>query len=126
MSRIYIGIGILLVLLVLCSLSSFLIPRIHLDISQQLEQAALSAQQGNWPQASQLANRAMLAWEQAHGLTTVAADHEPTDEIDALFAELKLYAALEDTAVFAATALHLARLTAALGSSHSFSLWNLL
>jgi hypothetical protein len=48
------------------------------------------------------------------------------EQIDALFAELEVYTARQDMPNFAATAAHLSRLTAALGNSQGFSLWNLL
>lgn len=126
MSRIITGISILLSLLAVCCLCSLLLPKVHLDISRQLEQAAMFAQQENWQQASRFADQAAQAWKQAHNLTTVAADHELTDEIDALFAELEIYASQREIPDFAATALHLSRLTAAIGQSQGFSLSNLI
>ena len=126
MSRIRIGIGILLLLLVITGISSFSVPQMHLEISRQLAQAAQYAQQENWPQAGELADRAALSWEKARSLTAIAADHEPIDEIDALFAELEVYAARREITEFAATALHLSRLTAAMGRNQGFSLRNLL
>ena len=126
MSRIYYGIGILLLLLLLCSLFSLWSPRVHLGISGQLEQAAAFACQGDWPQAAVLANQAAAVWKKAHGLTAVSTDHAPMEQIDALFAELQVYAARRDMPNFAATAAHLSRLTAALGNNHGFSLRNLL
>ena len=126
MSRIYIGIGILLLLLAVCSIFSLWIPKIHLEISRQLEQAVSFAQQEDWQQAAMVADRAAQAWQDAHGLTTISADHAPTEQIDALFAELQVYAARQDMPDFAATAAHLSRLTAAMGNNHGFSLRNLL
>ena len=126
MNRIYIGIGILLALLVLCCIFSFWIPKIHLEISGQLEQAALYARQENWPQASALANQARLDWKRAYTLITMVTDQGSLDQIDGLFAELELYAARQEMPDFAAAALQLSNLTAAIGQSHSFHLWNLL
>lgn len=126
MSRIYYGIGILLLLLLVCSLFSLWAPRVHLGISGQLEQAAAFACRGDWPQAAALANQAAAAWKKSHGLTAVSTDHAPMEQIDALFAELQVYAARQDMSNFAATAAHLSRLTAAMGKNHGFSLGNLL
>ena len=126
MSRMIIGICILLLLLAVCSSFSLWMPKIHLDISGQLAQAAQSARQGNWQQASALAEQAAQAWENIHILTTVASDHGPIDEINALFAELAVYASRQETAEFAAAAARLSCLTAAMGKNHGFSLGNLL
>ena len=126
MSRICAGTVILLLLLGACSIFSFWMPRVHLDISRQLEQSAQQARQENWQQAGDLADRAASSWKKARVLTEIAADHEPIDEIDALFAELEVYAARREITEFAATAAHLSRLTAALGKNHGFSLRNLL
>lgn len=126
MSRIYLGIGILLLLLALCIVFSLWVPRTHMAISRQLEQAVRFAQQDDWLQASRFVQQAAQSWKQAHDLTTMVADHEPADEIDSLFAQLEVYAAQQDAVGFGATAAQLSSLTAALGNSQSFSLWNLL
>jgi hypothetical protein len=126
MSRIYTGIGILLLLLAVCCSASFVIPKLHLDISRQLEQAAQCAKQENWPQATRLAAQAAQDWKRAYDLTAVTADHSSAEEIDALFAALEQYAALEEVSDFAATAMELSHLTTALGSGHRFSWWNFL
>ena len=126
MNRIYVGACILMLLFAVCCISSYYLPQINLEISGQLEQAVQAVQDENWPQAVNFANQAALTWQRTHDLSTIAADHAPIDEIDTLFAELALYAQLEEQAQFAAISLQLSRLTAALGQSQVFSLWNLL
>lgn len=126
MRRICIGTCILLLLLAVCVLFSWLIPQTHMAISDQLEQASRFARHADWQQATQLAEQAFDAWQRAYALTTMVADHEPSEEIDALFAQLEIYTAQHEITNFAATALQLSRLIAAIGNNHNFKLWNLL
>ena len=51
---------------------------------------------------------------------------EPMDEIDALFAEVKVYGRQEDTTQFSAACAHLASLLDAMGESHGCYWWNVM
>lgn len=126
MSRIRIGACILLLLLAVCIASAIYMPKTQGKIAQQLQQAARYAQNGDWADASAAAQQAKLAWEKARFFTAVTADHSPMDQIDALFSQLEVYAGQKETTSFAATALQLSHLSAALGEDHIFRWQNLL
>ena len=54
-----------------------------------------------------------------------AANHTPMEEIDALFAEVEVYAAAREETDFAAGCAALSRKMEAMGQAHGASWWNL-
>ena len=79
MKRLWLGILILLFLLVGSLLVQILLFRVHNDISQDLEQAALAAMSQDWTSSLSLARTALSRWQRWHHFTAAFADHTPMD-----------------------------------------------
>ena len=126
MKRLWIGIGILLILLGLGIGTTVFAVRIHSDISQNLQQASESALRGKWQDARSLSSDAKTAWESSRKLTASIADHEPMEEIDNLFSQMEVYLVTRQQIPFAACCASLAVLTEAIGEAHAVNWWSLL
>lgn len=126
MKRLWIGVSLLAVLLFLgLGITEFMC-RIHEPMAEDLKEASRLALDDEWSKAEACAKRARDLWEQNRHLTAAVADHEPMDSIDALFAELEIYAACRDSVSYSGTCAHLSELVSAMGKEHRFSWWNLL
>lgn len=125
MKRSWIGLGMLLVLLGCALLVTWSMDRIHEPIAEDLKHAANYALAGEWEEAEALASRAGRAWKKWSHFRGCFADHSPMEEIDANFAELKVYSAAQETVDFAASCGELARRVEAMGEAHGMTWWNL-
>lgn len=126
MKRFWIGVLILAVLLVSGCLIRTALMRIHSPIAADLKRSAAAALVEDWDTALDLARHAAVRWERFHHLTAAFADHTPMDEVDGLFAELKIYARQRENPHFSATCRRLSALANAIAESHRLSWWNLL
>ena len=126
MKRFWLGVAILLILLLAGIGSTIFMARFHSDITQDLEKASQAVTAGNWTAALELADQAEARWERGKRAAAAFADHEPLEQMDDVFAQLRLYGRLRLTADYAAACTHLAELARALGESHSLFWWNLL
>lgn len=125
MKRLYIGIVLLVVLLVLGITITIAFAAVHDPLSQQLLQASRVAED-NPAQAAALAAEAKLQWEQWRRFTAAVSDHEPLEQIDAQFARLAVFARLDQPAEFAATCAEISRLLSAMADSQQIAWWDLL
>ncbi len=126
MRRLWLGLGILGILLALSVTVFVAMDRIHAPIAHTLSQAAQAAEQEDWETASALASEARARWEQYRHFTAMVADHTPMDELDGLFQELEVYAQEAENPHFAATAQHLSALAAGMADSQKPCWWNVL
>ncbi len=126
MKRLWLGIGIMAVLLVLSLWIQEGMCRLHEPMAQDLEQAAQAALDGDWEQAQSLSQKAQKTWNRTHVLTASVADHSPMDELDMLFAELPVFAREQEAVHFAATCRSAAQMAQAMAQAHTFTLWNFL
>ncbi len=126
MKRLWIGIALLGVFLVLGVVTTLSMSRLHEPLAEELSRASQAVQTGNWSQASQHALRAKTAWETHRKLVACVADHDPMEQIDSLFCELQIYLDMRQDAAFAACCANLKSLTSAMGEAHALSWWNLL
>ena len=126
MKRIWIGIGLLAALLAVGLWLGEFMEDAHQPGARDLNRAAQAAQEGNWDTAKALAARAGEIWQKKWRVTAAVADHEPMDEMDGLFAEVKVYGRQEDTTQFSAACAHLASLLNAMGESHGCYWWNVM
>lgn len=126
MKRFWIGLGILLFLLGLGTASAWGIQSIHDPIAKQLQQAGQAAADGAWDQAQTLLEDSQHRWHKWQHFTAAFADHAPMEEINSLFAELKIYAQARDALHFSALCARLAHLTQAIAESHCPFWWNFL
>ena len=120
------GMGLLLLLLLGGLLSSWHMGKHHREISRQLEESAWLALSGQLTDAREGAEAARTQWENNWPLRAVLGDHTPMEEIDDLFAELRIYGAAGEKTEFARTCSALASRIEAMGNAHQLSWWNVL
>lgn len=126
MGRLWLGIGLLVLFLVLGLWISYAMENVHMGIADSLETAAEQALSGDLPAAMETAKKAKTSWEKHwHGSAAVA-DHAPMDEIDGLLAQLECYGKAEQPGDFAACCARLSLLIQAMSEAHSLTWWNLL
>lgn len=126
MKRLWLGVALLVLILLLGILLQFGMEALHSRAVENLKAAADAALDGDWDAAQKLSRQAQQDWRSAHGITTAVADHSPMDDVDRLYAELDIYARQQETVHFAATCGQLSRLTEAIMEAQSFSWRNLL
>lgn len=125
MNRLWIGVGLLSVLLVLGVLVPEVLDACHESVVEDLDRAAELAMAGNWDSARRFFDRAEENWEEKRPVTASFTDHEPMDDIDALFEQLEIYAQARDPVAFGSTCVYLSSKLDALGDYHDFNFWNL-
>ena len=126
MGRFWIGVALLMALLTLGFFAGTAMEQNHNRISDMLEQAAQSAAQGQLERGAALGRQAADHWQQHRNATAAMADHAPMEEIDSLFAQLKIYETTGQADCFATCSAKLSMLVRAVGEAHSLSWWNLL
>ena len=126
MKRFWIGVSVLLVLWASGSFVAHCMERCHSPISNDLSRAAQAATEGDLQRAIDLAEQALAQWLRCRDLTAAFADHTVIEEMDAHFAEIRVYAAAGDTTAFAAVCAHLSELAKAASESHRPMWQNLL
>lgn len=126
MKRLYIGIGFLAVLLAVGIGITVAFARLHEPLAEELQAAVELAEAGDWEQTEQLMAKLRSHWERCRNFTAAVADHEPLEEMEALLAQLEVYARHRDGPNFSAAASALARMAAAMAESQSLTWWNFL
>lgn len=126
MKRLWIGIGVLLVLLIFCCVTAWALGSLHQDLADLLDQAALLVQSGQMKDAEQTIAQAQALWEKHHHLAAAFADHEPLEQIDSLFARLKVYCKAEDGTEIAAACVELSSISRDVAESHGLAWWSVL
>ena len=126
MKRSILGFGLLLALLVLGLFTSGRMEKRHAPIQAALDAAADSVAEENWRGAGILLQEAKTRWERGWRADAALADHAPMEEIDALFAQVEVYAAARGEAEFAAGCAELSRRMEAMANAHGAQWWNVL
>lgn len=126
MRRLWIGVGLLAVMLAGALLLAEITERSHAPAAKALREASSFAEAGKWQQARGSAGEAQSLWKKKWHLTASFTDHEPMDEIDALFAELQVYGDAGNTLSFRAVCGRLEELLESLSMEHRITLWNFL
>lgn len=122
MARTALGVGLLIGLLVLGILAGLAMDRIHMPITELLQQAAEQTLEEGFVTAQ----KAKALWEKHWRFSAMLADHAPMDEIDSLFAQLEAFRQGGLGVDFSACCLRLSRLIEAMAEAHSLTWWNLL
>ena len=125
MIRFWIGVGLLLVLLAGSIGVCFGLVPFHENGAKVLDEAAQLALQGNWAEATAKASALEKDWQQRQRFTAAFVDHEPLEEVHALFAELALMTP-EQAWDFAAVCVHLAEDFRAIAEPLDLKWWSLL
>ena len=125
MKRIWFGVVLLILMLVLGLISSTFMKETWLKQSENLNRAAILASDGDWINARNLLAEAQAEWEEKQLLLAVLCQHEPIEQIDGLFAQLEVFSESRRTASFSSTCVFLSKLIDSLGRSHNLNLKNL-
>lgn len=126
MAKGWLGAGILAVFLVLGICLSAAADKACRPTGELLEQAAEKTLSGDFDAGIALGMEARSRWQcQWDGIAAIA-DHEPMDEVDALFAEMEVYARAGEEPHFAACCKQLARRIRSFADVHRFIWWNVL
>ena len=126
MIRGWLGAGILVLFLVLGFVVSAVISNAQLPSCALLEEAVEKTLAGDFEKATELGMAAKSQWEKTWDGTAVVADHSPMEDVDALFAEMEIYAKTGEEPHFAACCKELAQRLQAVADAHKFSWWNVL
>ena len=124
MKRMWIGIGLLVLLTIAGIGVSRWFVSSHDRIEDQLMATAEAAKMDDWDTAGVFLNEARTCWEQNRTGTATIADHDPMEEIDSLFSQLQTQYDLRDREGFCASAAQTARLTRAMADSQRLTWWN--
>ena len=126
MARFWLGLGILLVFLALGFVTAGLMNDAHDPTEKLLVQAAEKVLAGEFEEAVALGKEAKRQWESHWNGTATVADHGPMDDVDALFAEMEVYAQTAEKPHFAAVCKELSRRIRAVAEAHRFKWQNVL
>jgi len=126
MKRLWFGAAVLLALLIGGIASTSFLSGFHQDLAHTLDQAAHSAQAGQWQQALSLYRDAQQDWQRHFRFSAAFADHAPLEEMDQLFAALAVCEDQGLTQKFILTCTRLSHLSQAVGDSHVPHWWNIL
>ena len=125
MTRLWFGVGLLVVLLLggialRCGIVPF-----HENLAQELDTAAELAVAGNWEQAQNAAFSARTRWQRHQDRISAVTDHEPMEQMEALFQELSMLDS--DRAVdFACICVQLSQTAQAIGETQALKWWGIL
>lgn len=126
MNRLWIGVGILLILLAL-GLGLLWVSRdFYEEFANGLEQAGKLAMEGSWPAAGEKAAQSRAQWDRYRRFWAAFTDHEPVEQMQNLFSQLEVYRQRQLEVDFATVCHSLVDLAEALDESHSLSWWSIL
>lgn len=126
MNRLWLGIGILLVLLALGLFCLAATEDFHTGVTRDLASAAEAAGAGEWHRAQVLFFQAKDTWERARSRNAAITDHAPMEEIDRFFAQGTVYAQQQARTEFCACCNALSVLVEAVAEAQGLSWWSLL
>ena len=124
--RTWIGVGILVLLLGIGIFFTAYTADTQNRIAQTLFESREAAAVGQWERAAGKCYQARALWEKHQKLTATVVDHEPMEEVDALFAQLEVHLKARDSLGYCACCASLEVFTRAIGESHSVSWWSFL
>ena len=125
MRRMWLGVVILVLFLVLGLWGSHAMTGFLEPLSEKLKSAEDYALQGNMDAAMQLAQDAKDTWHRHWPFVAILADHDPMDEIDGHFESLLSYAKAGHAADFAALCGELSSWVEATADAQKCDWWNL-
>ena len=124
MVRGWLGLVSLIIFLVLGFVTAGVMDYAHTPTERLLSQAAEKTLNGAFEEGVALAAEAKERWEKHWNGTATVADHSPMDDVDALFAEMEIYAKTEEKPHFAACCQELCQRIQAVAEAHRFNWWN--
>lgn len=122
MKRLWIGIGLLSVLLLLGLLPEFLLVPRQERIARGFSQAAELSCRGQYDRAVNVAGQAAQIWHQQRDLVAAVTDHAPVEQMQLLLLRLEQ---AEDPEAFADLCAQLSAAADAIAESHRLNWWSL-
>ena len=126
MKRLWIGVGLLTIMLILGLLTPKIMENALDPVQGQLENTAQAAALGDWEKAFASMDRAYKLWEEKRRITAALMDHDPMEEIDAIFSQLRQYLQYQDPAAVSSLCASLLSQLDAMTDYHRLTLWNIL
>lgn len=126
MKKFWLGIVLLAALLVGGLLNAWGMEKSHSHIASLLTQAADLALSGDIARGTEKAAEAQAHWDRYRNAVAAVADHQPLENVEALFAQLKTYGEASATVSFAATCQEASRQVEAVGDAQTLKWQNLL
>lgn len=126
MTRTWIGVGILVLLLGIGIFFTFYTANTQDQVAQILAESRDAAAVGQWEKAAGKCYQARTFWKKHQKITATVVDHEPMEEAEALFAQLEVYLKAQDPVGYCSCCAALEVFTRAIGESHSVSWWSFL
>ena len=126
MSRLWIGIGLLVTLLAMGIGLLWGSAVFFEDFSEEIEQAGELALAGNWTEAEKKAEKCRAKWEQYHRFWASFTDHEPVEQVQNLFSQLEVYRMRRLEVDFATVCRNLSHVAEAIDESHGLRWWSVL
>lgn len=126
MKRCWFGLALLILLLATGFLSTWYMDACHSRTAETLTEAEHQATLGNFEQAVLLSRHAHQQWQNSRRVSAALSDHEPMEQIDSLFDQLKLYAGEKDALGFSALCSQITSGLHAMADAQALNWWNLL
>ncbi len=126
MNRLWIGIGIMVLLLALGIAMLWGSTVFFKKLSNDLEQAGDFALAGNWSAAGEKLSKSQAQWARWQCFWSACTDHEPIEQMQNLFSQLEVYQARQLEVDFATVCRSLVEIAKAIDESHSLKWWGLL
>lgn len=125
MTRLWIGLSLLVVLLLGGGALWLGVVPFHENLAESLDTAAELAVSGQWEQAQRTAFTAYNQWQGRRDCFAAVTDHEPMEQMEALFRELSLLD-ISRWEEFSVICVQLAQTARAIGETQSLKWWGLL
>ena len=126
MSRLWIGIALLVILPVAGIGILWGNVAFFGSLSQEVADCETAALSENWTLTAQKTDACREKWEKYSHFWASVTDHAPIEQVNALFSQLKLYEQRQETVEFAACCRALAAELEAIRESHSLTWWSIL
>ena len=126
MKRLYLGLGLLILLLAGGWLLSQTALRLRAPICSHLEKAADAALAQDWEAAREFTAAAQGHWDACRSILASFSDHEPIEQMNQGFAQIHAFLQQKDSGEFAAACAGLAQLANAIADSQTVTWWSLL
>ena len=126
MNRLWIGIGVLVLLLAMGVSLLAVSLNFHEDFSHDLKSAGHSAMAGNWADAEKQLAQGREKWQAYQQFWAASTDHEPVEQVQQLFSQLELFQNRRMDVEFASACFALVELSEVINEAHSLRWWSIL
>lgn len=126
MNRVWIGIGLLVILLAMGIGLLWGSTVFFEEFSAQIEQAGELAMAGNWAEAEKKAEFCRSQWKRWRYFWSSFTDHEPIEQMQNLFSQLEVYGGRQLDVDFATMCHNIYNVAEAIRESHGLKWWSIL